>query len=169
MITKPSPQLYGPAFLRGAKLSEGVVLCLSGGGYRATLFHLGAILRHNELGLLPQLDRVSSISGGSITAGVLALAWQKLNFTENGVAINIRPTVVGSLLKIVETTVDVWSVLQRFLPWKRAGNAVASAYDKILFHGATLEDVPPRPRFVFNATSLQTATLWRISSDCAAD
>jgi NTE family protein len=155
--------------LRGAKLEKGIVLCLSGGGYRATLFHLGAILRLNELGLLPQLDRISSVSGGSITAAILAVGWRDLNFTAEGMATNIGPTVVKPVLRIVETTVDMWSVLKGLLPWNRAGNAVASAYDKILFQGATLQDLPKRPRFVFNATSLQTATLWRISSDYAAD
>ncbi len=44
--------------------SEGVALCLSGGGYRAMLFHLGAIIRLNELGGLKTLARVSSVSGG---------------------------------------------------------------------------------------------------------
>src|ERR1035437_6460162 len=51
--------------------SEGIGLCLSGGGYRAMLFHLGALWRLNELGYLPKLNRISSVSGGSITAGVL--------------------------------------------------------------------------------------------------
>src|SRR5262245_28221555 len=47
----------------------GIALCLSGGGYRAMLFHLGALWRLNEAGLLSQLKRISSVSGGSITAG----------------------------------------------------------------------------------------------------
>src|SRR6266566_10119491 len=55
---------------------EGLALCLSGGGYRAMLFHLGALWRLNELGYLPRLDRVSSVSGGSITAGVLGMNWK---------------------------------------------------------------------------------------------
>ena len=38
---------------------QGVALCLSGGGYRAMLFHVGALWRLNELGWLPRLDRVS--------------------------------------------------------------------------------------------------------------
>ena len=45
----------------------GVVLCLSGGGYRAMVFHLGVLRRLNDGGYLPTLDRVSSVSGGSIT------------------------------------------------------------------------------------------------------
>ena len=54
-------------------------LALSGGGYRAMLFHAGAIWRLNELGWLSKLDRVSSVSGGSIAAGRLAARWDKLN------------------------------------------------------------------------------------------
>ena len=45
-------------------LEEGLALCLSGGGYRAMLFHLGTLWRLNELGYLPKLDRISSVSGG---------------------------------------------------------------------------------------------------------
>jgi hypothetical protein len=48
------------------QLEEGIALCLSGGGYRAMLFHLGGLWRLNELGHLPKLARVSSVSGGSV-------------------------------------------------------------------------------------------------------
>ena len=42
------------------RVETGVALCLSGGGYRAMLFHVGAIWRLNEFGCLPTLERVSS-------------------------------------------------------------------------------------------------------------
>jgi hypothetical protein len=57
------------------KLEDLLALCLSGGGYRAMLFHLGTLWYLNDAGYLPKLDRVSSVSGGSITAGVLATRW----------------------------------------------------------------------------------------------
>ena len=44
------------------------------------LFHVGAIPRLNEAQLLPKLGRVSSVSGGSITAVVLGMNWRKLGF-----------------------------------------------------------------------------------------
>jgi NTE family protein len=56
----------------------GKALCLSGGGYRAMLFHTGALWRLYEAGVLADLDRISSVSGGSITAGVLGLARGRL-------------------------------------------------------------------------------------------
>src|SRR5437016_5593248 len=63
-------------------LTDGIGLCLSGGGYRAMMFHAGALWRLNEFGYLPRLDRISSVSGGSITAGVLASRWQQLSFDQ---------------------------------------------------------------------------------------
>src|ERR671912_2187011 len=67
-------------------LEPGVALCLSGGGYRAMLFHVGTVLRLNHAGWLRKLNRVSSVSGGSITAGVLGVLWNQLQFDNNGIA-----------------------------------------------------------------------------------
>jgi hypothetical protein len=47
-------------------------------------FHLGTLLSLNELGFLKKLARVSSVSGGSITAGVLRPAWKSYNIADYG-------------------------------------------------------------------------------------
>src|SRR3954452_7218379 len=86
-------------------LQEGIALCLSGGGYRAMVFHLGALIRLNELGLLKRLARVSSVSGGSITAGVLGLRWKELRFDEKGVAANLG-LIVDQVRAMAGVTVD---------------------------------------------------------------
>ncbi|MCB4802177.1 putative acylesterase/phospholipase RssA [Methylobacterium brachiatum] len=70
-------------FLGARKLEPGIGLCLSGGGFRAMLFHVGALTRLNEAGILPELDRVASVSGGSVAAGALAVGWARLRFDEN--------------------------------------------------------------------------------------
>ena len=59
---------------------RGIGLCLSGGGFRATLFHLGAIQRLFELGIAtrPDFDTITSVSGGSITAAQWAVAQARL-------------------------------------------------------------------------------------------
>src|SRR5215210_6095471 len=78
----------------------GLALCLSGGGYRAMLFHLGALWRLNDVGYLSKLDRVSSVSGGSITAGVLGLAWSRLAFDEEGVGQHFEQEVVAPVRRL---------------------------------------------------------------------
>ncbi|WP_406830239.1 patatin-like phospholipase family protein [Pedococcus sp. KACC 23699] len=65
-----SPRLDDVAGPSGRR--HGMALCLSGGGYRAALFHLGAARRLDELGILAQLDTVSGVSGGSLVANLLA-------------------------------------------------------------------------------------------------
>ena len=59
-------------------LRDGIALCLSGGGYRAMMFHAGVLIRLNQLGVMKKLSRVSSVSGGSITAALLGMNWKKL-------------------------------------------------------------------------------------------
>src|SRR5215216_6704395 len=93
----------------------GIALCLSGGGYRAMIFHLGTLWRLNQLGFLKKLSRVSSVSGGSITAGVLALAWKQLNFDGTGVAANLQELVINRIRRFANNTIDRGSVFKGIL------------------------------------------------------
>jgi NTE family protein len=138
-----------------------IALSLSGGGYRAMLFHLGTLWRLNELGYLPKLDRISSVSGGSITAALLGLNWSVLAF-ENGVARNFEPVVAKPLREIGELTIDKRAIVRGVLSLGSIGDQVTKAYRK-LFHNSTLQDLPDRPRFVINATNVQSGVLWRFS------
>jgi predicted acylesterase/phospholipase RssA len=52
-------------------------LALSGGGFRATLFHLGVVRFLFEVNRLESVKLVSSVSGGSILAAHLILNWKK--------------------------------------------------------------------------------------------
>src|SRR5258706_2200942 len=90
---------------------EGVGLCLSGGGYRAMVFHVGVLWRLNEAGYLGKLDRVSSVSGGSITAAVLGLHWNDLGFDAQGIARSFNERVVIAILDLASRTIDAESVI----------------------------------------------------------
>ena len=48
-------------------------LALSGGGFRAAFFHLGVLARMAELGLLRQVEVISTVSGGSIIGALYYL------------------------------------------------------------------------------------------------
>jgi len=52
-----------------------IALCLSGGGYRAAAYHLGALDLLDELDLLPQVKLLSTVSGGSIL-GMSYAVWR---------------------------------------------------------------------------------------------
>jgi NTE family protein len=144
-------------------------LCLSGGGYRAMLFHLGALWRLNELGYLRKLDRVSSVSGGSIAAGVLAKHWDSLEFDAGGRASNFTDTVATDIHSLAMRTIDSWAVVRGLTWFGPIGDRVAAAYKRHVFDSMKLSDLPDEPRFVFNATNLQTGSLWRFSKPYMAD
>src|SRR4029079_10375367 len=52
-------------------------LALSGGGFRATLFHLGLIRFLRDADILRQVTHITSVSGGSIMAAHLVLNWDR--------------------------------------------------------------------------------------------
>jgi NTE family protein len=161
--------LAQPRMMRGGTgevRRRGVALCLSGGGYRAMLFHLGVLWRLNEAGYLPRLDLISSVSGGSITAGVLGLAWRNLRFNGVGQAVNFEGRVVRPVRRLAGKTIDIWAVLLGLVGPGTAGDYIAHAYQRYLFGRRTLQDLPAYghgPLFVINASNLQSGVLWRFS------
>ncbi|HMS13915.1 MAG TPA: patatin-like phospholipase family protein [Microthrixaceae bacterium] len=145
-----------------------LAIALSGGGYRAMLFHLGALKRLNEFGLLSVMDRMSTVSGGSITGAVLAIRWPDLNFDAAGVAAGFD-RVEKDVFEIADRTIDIRSGILGLLPGTTGAAQVAKALDGPLDH-KMLADVPgERPRFTFNTTNMQSGNLFRWSSSYAAD
>jgi NTE family protein len=160
----------GSAFDGADRPEQGIGLCLSGGGYRAMLFHLGALWRLNEWGYLPKLTRVSSVSGGSITAGVLGYKWARLAFDADGVSRTFDAEVVQPLRAFADRTIDEGAILGGvFLPGS-ISDQIVDAYRSHLFGSATLQALPADPpRFVINATNVQSGALWRFSKPFMAD
>lgn len=157
----PSP---GPNFER-----DQWALALSGGGYKAAAFHLGALIRLNELGVLSKLRRVSSVSGGSIIAAYLGLNWRSVGADD--FVTSFAAPFARFLNKI---TIDRWAILNGLTnPFQKGFEGVQRAYAKHLYGKATLQDLPDEeagaPRFVINATNMRLNSLWRFSKVIAAD
>ncbi|WP_244429313.1 patatin-like phospholipase family protein [Bradyrhizobium yuanmingense] len=125
------------------------------------VFHVGVLWRLYETGLLKNVRRISSVSGGSITAGMLALAWPGLSFTPDSVDSDFIPKFVAPLRAFAGITIDAESVILGALLPGSIGDRIAESYDDHLFRGKTLQDMPDEPRFVINATNVQSGALWR--------
>ncbi len=151
---------------------HGTALCLSGGGYRAALFDLGAMRRLNELGILSTVDTITSVSGGSIAAAFVAAhlagnlggVWPepgtRVPDFDHGIA---RP-----LQRLASRNVRTAAALTRLNPLNiRKPNAssevLASEYASA-FVDRPVSALPDRPRFVFCATDLRFRTQWVIDS-----
>lgn len=95
-------------------------LCLSGGGYRAMLFHVGVLWRLHEMGWLRKLDRISAVSGGSITAGILATNWAGLADATS----TFEDAIVHPLRNLAGRTIDVGAVMRGCLPGRNVGREI---------------------------------------------
>jgi NTE family protein len=153
-------------------------LCLSGGGYRAALFHLGALRRLNELGVLSRVSIVSSVSGGSILNGVLAARWDSLVPDSKAVFQNFDQQVGRPVREFCRTDIRTnlivghrldprnWVVLAGSY-FSVSGNTLAKSYEA-LFDGKLLRGLSDSsattPRFVFCATSVNTGACWHFHS-----
>lgn len=94
----------------------GTALCLSGGGYRAAIFHLGVLCRLNELGRLSQVTHFSSVSGGSIILAHIAqtlLPW----IEPDGIFLNWEEKAARPFRELMARDLRTVPILKGFLPW----------------------------------------------------
>jgi NTE family protein len=153
----------------------GVGLALSGGGFRATLFHLGSLWRLNELGWLPQVSCISSVSGGSIVAGLLGARWQSLAFDDHGVAVNFQQQVADPIRWFCTQNVDIPATLMGLfgaVPFVPSGSHYLAGALKNLYGNLSLSMLPApaqAPEFMIDATNLQTGSCFRFMRDGLQD
>lgn len=157
---------------------RGLALCLSGGGFRATLFHLGAVRRLNELGVLGRASTITSVSGGSILNGVLATRWSKMPRGASGVLADFDKHVEAPVRAFCKADLRTRVLFgTRLKPWhwpRLLGNAgsvsanvLAEWYEPLC--GGLLTGLPEpaenvAPRFVFCATNVSTGACWHFHS-----
>lgn len=87
-----------------------VALSLSGGGFRATLFHLGVISYLRRVGMLPQVAAVCGVSGGAIIGAHLVQNWERYTGTD-------EEFTTAALEVIGLTQRDIRGRILRRLPW----------------------------------------------------
>ena len=136
----------------------GVGLSLSGGGFRAALFHLGALRRLNELGLLHQLDSISSVSGGSIISAFLACI---LDFPLTGPVQDWESGISKPFREFCSRNIRRMPIFKGLLPWKQNSELLAEQYESLLTHGKKLAELPGnKPLFIFCGTDLLYGVNW---------
>ncbi len=165
IVTAHSATEYLPSPAR-----SGVALCLSGGGFRAALFHLGALRRLNEYGALSQVDTISSVSGGSILSAHLAdriRAWPAAGDVvpdwEDQVAAPFREFTGKNLRTWLPLLGLAQQFLRRDVTRGAATEVLAQRYEERLTR-LRFPELPNRPRFVICATDLVFGVNWVFDS-----
>ena len=162
---------------RPGRERKGIALCLSGGGFRAALFHAGAIRRLNELGVLSRVRTISSVSGGSIASGLLATVWTRLARVGDRFT-NLESLFEQPLRAFCGSNIRNGPLLWgRLNPrnWPRLLSSAFSATDLLaveyrrLLGSVRLSALPDSPRFVFCAANLQTGVSFELSARSIGD
>jgi predicted acylesterase/phospholipase RssA len=139
--------------LVSSNVTSKISLSLSGGGFRATLFHLGVVAAFRQLGRLAEIEVISCVSGGSIIGAHLVLNWDLYTDPDN----EIFEQVAGELVAI--TTADVRGQIIRRLPLGRH-RRFEHCLDQFLYSKALLTGIEDdkRPILVLNTTDLKHGT-----------
>lgn len=149
---------------------DGTCLALSGGGFRATLFHLGALRRLNEFGLISSLDAISSVSGGSIMAACLANAMIAVVPTRGKPLANFG-AVVDKVHELTSYNLRRTILLKKLEP-QNWGRSLPELVAKELEQRVTdkpLTALPESPRFIFCATDMVFGVNWIYTKVKAGD
>lgn len=165
MTTFPSPTPYGQRRYapRPAGRRQGIALCLSGGGFRNALFHLGAVRRLNELGILQQVTTVSAVSGGTTLAALLA---QTVQLWHGGIvaAGTWECDIAAPFRRFTSANAMARAVLTGWLPWRwwsnRAVTMLADGFRARRLGAEKLRHLPDTPEFLFCATDLISGDQW---------
>ena len=144
-------------------------LALSGGGFRATLYHLGVIRYLRDSGSLPLMGDIAAVSGGSILAAHLVLNWDRYTGTDAEFA-----EAAGEVIRFVQH--DVRNRIVRRLPllfpirlfgkltgWSAANftpNALLEKYYRTFLYGdRRLFELPEQPALHMLATNVSDGVM----------
>lgn len=148
------------------RIPNSVGLSLSGGGFRATLFHLGAVRRLNEFGILPRLTTVSSVSGGSILNGFLASRLSRPLGENIG---NFSESVSQPMRQFCSRDIRRWLVPEALIPGTHNSSGLAKQYNEHLTNERLLRDIPATPVYIFCSTDLSFGVNWMFKKNQSGD
>lgn len=144
-----------------------LALAFSGGGWRAALAAAGVLRFVAEVGLLPRVRWVSSVSGGSITNGVLAVSRERLAAGGFG-AEAVDREVIAPLLGAARDRSLTMALLRGAwrVPWRSRTGVLADRLADWLGLGVPLEDLDGDCVHIFNGANETTGV--RFNFDAAA-
>jgi NTE family protein len=141
-------------------------LALSGGGFRAAIFHAGVLLRLADEGLLESVSGLSTVSGGSLGVSLImsntGMRWPRSTEFRTSTFPEFKRVLTGVDLFTLKTCLaGVFRHRSRLL-LDRAG-ILADSLFRNWGVTATLDQLPDEPVWWINATCVETGKNWRFS------
>jgi len=140
-------------------------LTLSGGGFRATLFHLGVVRMLRDADLLHRVRFVGGVSGGAILAAHLGLAWDRYVGSDDSF-----DRAAGEIIRFCQRDVRNRLLRRWLLGWLTLVGRIFFKLSRVrllmseyetLFGKKSLRDLNPtaeidRPRIILQSVVLST-------------
>lgn len=154
-----------------------IAVALSGGGFRASLFHLGVLRRIAELGWLPRVDAISTVSGGSIVGAFAALRWRRM-LDAGGDAAAFQATIADPFVEVVSSrnVFTEWWTRLVVRGWPRIADpyftrtiVFGELLSELFYDGVSCSELPDNPYTIFNATNLASARAFRFTKHGLGD
>lgn len=139
-------------------------LALSGGGFRASIFHLGVIRRLEELGIMKDVAVISAVSGGSIIAAYYVIEMEdrlRARRSENqqtpqsidSIRLKIFEEIAADFLTALDhnlrTRAMIFSPFYHTFKWVRTlwpgysrSDLMQTEYDRWFYKGNSLDQLP---------------------------
>ena len=143
-----------------------IALALSGGGVRASAFHMGVLRYFSSKGLLGNIRPISTVSGGSLAVGLL--------MSKNGNAWPHDPASFSKAAELVKqvltsTSLQLNALLRMLNPFNwphifSRANVVADSLEGLWGIKGKLGSLPTLPVWELNGTTMETGRRWRFVS-----
>jgi NTE family protein len=148
-----------------------LALALSGGGIRAMVFHLGVLRFLAEQHRLEDVQKISTVSGGSLLVGLI--------FQEDGLRWPASDVFLSTIYpalrtKLCQQSLQWGALRQLLLPWNiryflSRSNLLALALEKEWAVAGRLGDLPATPEWSINGTTAETGKRFRFKHDSMGD
>jgi len=145
-------------------------LALSGGGFRATLYHLGVVRFLRDAEILPKVTHMTTVSGGSILGAHLALNWERYCGSEEEFDAAAQEVVRFVQLDVRNRIVRRFPLASSFNTLRRLfrlgsdrqltrPGLLEKHYQQFLYGETSLFQLPEQPQLHMLATNLSEGRL----------
>ncbi len=168
-IPTASPEVDSSTTTNDSSVFDTIALSMSGGGFRASAYALGTLQGLHQLGILDNVQILSTISGGTITGAYYALRRKKgdgfeaiyRDFYNLLAADDLLPKALANWKAAIASQQRQYKLIRAF----------ADVYDQHLFGHALFNEfftpttgtfaTPPLQTVIFGATEMYSGTAFR--------
>lgn len=146
-------------------------LALSGGGIRAMAFHCGVLRWLAENGQLEDVSHISSVSGGSLFAGLI-FTINELKWPSSTEYLETVEPKISMLL--TETNLQAIAIARLLLPtnWRfllSRANVLSQTIETVWRASAKVNELPSSPVWTVNGTTAETGKRFRFKKNECGD